>query len=235
MRRKSVGFCGASSCELVLQERINSLRTACIDCPKNTFSLGLTDTCTPCDENQISPSVRLNAIIATQVGVCKDSYDCKSCKPGQRFIQMNIVLLASQGSLQSTQVRHCKPCAAGKYSNANATRCLQCPQGHYCQHAAREPVKCVAKSRYCPSGTSAPIIAAAGSYTNIERTGVLLCEPGSYCINGEKIPCPAIVLEHLQACSVATAHALPKSMGYNKSSISCSCIPRLKIEEVVMI
>ncbi len=90
-------------------------------------------------------------------------------------------------------------CPAGTFQNAlrksSESDCRPCTAGGYCGLASSAPTPCGNNSVYCPTGSSAPLLAGAGYYTDGfpgARSVRVLCTAGQYCPgDGVGYDCPA--------------------------------------------
>lgn len=99
------------------------------------------------------------------------------------------------------------PCPAGYYGDSiglNSSKCSgSCPPGFYCPSGTvnKESNFCGSSDRYCPMGSSIPLIATLGYYTvdnqgseevstALTRSSQIICPRGYFCSEGVKRACP---------------------------------------------
>ena len=230
--QESSPYCRAQpSAKSVNQEDVQRMTGHCIPCPANTYSVGGSNECLPCKNDEGAPSLSsrcYSCLPGTQFA--PDGYTCNACPAGSERAHTSKECSPCKPGMvsPSESTAYCEPCPAGTYSNANATGCIECPEGFYCTQAVTEPEKCIGSSSYCPRGSSAPIVTMAGMYTNVARTSIKNCEPGYYCINGKKMPCPKNTYgasANLTSASCDGPCVEDLFQYSNASATKCSCLP----------
>ena len=204
--------------------------TKCNKCPANEYSIGGTASCTKCKLGEGAPPGS-SRCFSCEPGyeVAEDGFTCRACPSGKKrpHTQKSCSACDPGSIAPHAKSPYCAPCAAGTYS-INATACVKCPVGHFCQRGASTPQPCTDAGSYCPLGSSTPQITKAGYYTNSDRSGISACTPGFYCIEGRKSPCPSGTYgaDSYLASSKCSGECLSKDNKYSApGSTACSCFP----------
>lgn len=169
--------------------------------PAGTFSLGATDTATPCeagtysvDEGSESCTVcpagyHCPLPTASDVGNAGDIRDCPEghyCEAGKETPDP-----CPAGTYSPTKNLHsykeCLPCTPGKYCvGGKGTVSGDCDPGYYCTGKSKDSQqhKCF-EGAYCPAGSSYPTLCPAGKYNpdkgSVSDAACKACDPGYYC------------------------------------------------------
>lgn len=162
----------------------------CKDCPEGHYCPVASGSPIPCSAGYYQPSTGQGSCIK-----CPAGWSC----PYAGLSNFSAPCYRGYYCDEGTDIPT-KKCPAGKYTEDNHAKtlddCKLCPAGFYCKNEGfgggdRSPLPCE-YGRYCPAGSSNPIICPAGTFGNANNlkseSDCTPCPAGSYCLGGKTAP-----------------------------------------------
>ena len=183
----------------------------CLSCPENFFRQNYT-ACTPCPHNSHSRA-QSNSVIDCKcnVGYHGLSGKCQACPAGQY----------QDGSSPST----CQNCVPGKYSNASAETCTECPAHTFTiRSTSNSSADCVCNAGYGRKSNSESCTACApGTFkSTLSNDECKVCPDDQYTLNrSANVDCRQCAV-HMEPIE----HSCQCIPGYELLQAGCSkCVP----------
>jgi hypothetical protein len=124
-------------------------------------------------------------------------------------------------------------CPGGVFGDVRGLRDAKCagpcPPGSFCPRGSLKPRPCGSEDRYCPAGSSAPVLADAGAYTTPQMASAWAPAAPYYVDDGSEAPyCMASEGANCTAAAIASRPLAPRQTGIQQCEPGHFCTQGIK-------